>query len=145
MPDSNDDLIRKMAEARSKGGPELPLMVGSNLALLREPILGLLRDAANADIVSRVDEFYVTGGAGCTCVVDETPLFVVHHSGAADERGIGKITVWRASPDGRPKGDPIWDRAYTVEATPERQLDQQWEIRDHITKWIAAKKLPDKR
>jgi hypothetical protein len=145
MPDSNDDLIRKIKETRAEAEIQLPFAVGANLALLRNPILSLLRDAENAGVVSRVDEFHVTGGAGCLCVVDDKPLFVVHHTGAADERGIGNITVWRVSPDGRPIGDPIWKRDYTVESTPERQSDMQAEIRNHITNWIAAKRLPDKR
>lgn len=144
MSDSNDDLIRKMKEARDKAQAILPLNVGANLALIREPILSLLRDSKVAGLVSRVDEFYVPGGVGCLCVVEDQPLFVVHHTGAADERGIGIIEVWKASPDGSPLGSSLGKREYNVETTPKRQLDQQQELRKFITHWIAERKPPDK-
>jgi len=144
MADSNDDLIRRIKETRSEAESQLPLRASTNLTLLRDPILGLLRDSEKEGLVSRVDEFYVSGGIGLLCLVDDKPLFVIHHTGAADERGEGNIKAWKASPDGSPVGAPIWNRPYSIQPTPKLQLDHQQVIRNHIKNWIAAKKLPDK-
>jgi hypothetical protein len=136
MSDSNDDFIRQIKEQRDaraaiNNHPQLVQLRGASIRKLRE--------CEAAELVTRVAEFNIPGGTGCLCVVDDNPLFVIHYESACNESGAARISVWKASRDGKPVGEAVYMKPHPIQSTQSEQDEMQASLLANIQDWVASK------